>query len=222
VDYDLIRHNPKPFLGFSDITLLHLAIQRQTGLTTFHGRMPALTKFPPFSLKALKAAVCSPEPLGRLANPEEVNPLRPAYPLRTITPGVAKGRLVGGNLSMIAAAMGTPWEIETRGAIFFLEDVDEQPYAIARMLLELRQAGKLSGAAGVVVGQCANWDRTSDASPYTLTEVFDQVLGDLGIPVFSGLALGHTDEQLTVPLGVQCELNAGACALAVLEAGVLA
>jgi muramoyltetrapeptide carboxypeptidase len=222
VDYDLIRRNPKVFVGFSDVTLMHLAIQNRTGLVTFHGRMPALTKFPPYSLEALRRSVCSPEALGRLINPEEGNPLRPLYPLRTITPGAATGRLVGGNLSMIAAAMGTPWEIDTRGAIFFFEDVDERPYSIARMLLALRQAGKLTQAAGIVVGVCADCDKTSDASPYTLNEVFDDVLNDLKIPVFSGLALGHTDDQLTVPLGVQARLDATACTLTVLEPGVTA
>jgi muramoyltetrapeptide carboxypeptidase len=222
VDYALIRRNPKVLVGFSDVTLLHLAIQNRTGLVTFHGRMPALAKFPPYSLEALRRAICSPAPLGRLSNPEEANTLRPLYPLRTITPGAATGRLVGGNLSMIAAAMGTPWEIDTRDAIFFFEDVDEHPYTIARMLLELRQAGKLSQAAGIVVGVCADCDKTSDASPYTLNEVFDDLLGSLKIPVFSGLALGHTDDQLTVPLGVQARLDATACTLTLLDAGVIA
>jgi muramoyltetrapeptide carboxypeptidase len=222
VDYALIRRNPKVFVGFSDVTLMHLAIQNRTGLVTFHGRMPALTKFPPYSFEALKRAVCSPEALGVLSNPEEGNPLRPIYPLRTITPGVATGRLVGGNLSMIAAAMGTPWEIDTRGAIFVFEDVDEHPYAIARMLLQLRQAGKLTQALGIVVGVCADCDKTSDASPYTLNEVFEDVLGDLKIPVFSGLVVGHTDDQLTLPLGVQARLDATACTLNILEPGVIA
>jgi muramoyltetrapeptide carboxypeptidase len=222
VDYGLIRRNPKVFVGFSDVTLMHLAIQNRTGLVTFHGRMPALTKFPPYSLEALRRAVCSPNALGTLVNPEEGDPLRPIYPLRTLAPGVATGRLVGGNLSMIAAAMGTPWEIDTRGAIVFVEDVDEHPYTIARMLLQLRQAGKLTQAAGIVVGACANCDQTTDASPYTLNEVFDNVLADLKIPVFSGLALGHTDDQLTVPLGVQARLDATACKLSIVEAGVTA
>jgi len=222
VDYGLIRRNPKVFVGFSDVTLMHLAIQNRTGLVTFHGRMPALTKFPPYSLEALRRAVCSPNALGTLVNPEEGDPLRPIYPLRTLTPGVATGRLVGGNLSMIAAAMGTPWEIDTRGAIVFVEDVDEHPYSIARMLLQLRHAGKFAQAAGIVVGACANCDQTTDASPYTLNEVFDNVLADLNIPVFSGLALGHTDDQLTVPLGVQARLDATACTLSIVEAGVTA
>lgn len=222
VDYDLVGRHPKVFLGFSDTTLLHLAIARRTGLVTFHGRMASLTRFPTYSLEAVRRAVCSAQPLGDLKNPATDNPLRPEYPLRTIAPGVASGPLVGGNLAMILAAMGTPWEIDTRGAIFFFEDVDESPYSMARMLLTLRHAGKFKDVAGVVVGACARCDKPSEASPYTLNEVFDQVLGDLGVPVFSGLVLGHTDEQLTVPLGVQARMDANACRLTVLEAGVTA
>jgi muramoyltetrapeptide carboxypeptidase len=222
VDYTLIRRNPKVFVGFSDVTLMHLAIQSRTNLVTFHGRMPALKRFPPYSLQALRRAICSPEPLGVLPNPLEGYPQRPVYPLRTITPGVATGRLVGGNLSMIAAAMGTPWEIDTKGAIFFFEDVGEHPYVIARMLLQLRQAGKLTEASGIVIGVCVKCDRSADASPYTLNEVFENILGDLNIPVFSGLVLGHTDDQLTVPLEVQARMDATACTLSILEPGVMA
>ncbi|WP_201765256.1 S66 peptidase family protein [Phenylobacterium zucineum] len=222
VDYDLIDRHPKVFLGFSDLTLLQLAIQRRTGLVTFHGRMPALGRFPAYSLEALHRAVCSAAPLGELRNPGEANPLRPTYPLRTISSGVAEGSLVGGNLAMILAGMGTPWEIDTRGAIFFFEDVDESPYSIARMLLTLKHAGKFKGITGVVAGACARSDGASEVTPYGLNEVFDHVLGDLGVPVFSGLAIGHTDEQLTLPLGVRAQVDAGACKLTVLEAGVVA
>jgi muramoyltetrapeptide carboxypeptidase len=222
VDYDLIGRNPKVFLGFSDLTSLHLAIRRRTGLVTFHGRMPALSRFPQYSLDALRRAVCSPEPLGTVQNPSEANPLRPAYPLRTIVPGTASGPLTGGNLAMILATMGTPWEIDTRGAILFFEEVGETPYAIARMLLTLKHAGKLDQVAGIVVGACARCDEPSEASPYSLNEVFDQVLGNLKVPVFSGLVLGHTDEQLTLPVGVQARMDASKCALTVVEAGVIA
>lgn len=220
VDYGRIARNPKVFLGFSDVTLMHLAIQARTGLVTFHGRMPGLGRFPDYSLAALRKAVMSSEPLGELPIPPAPNPLRPIYPLRTITPGQATGRLVGGNLAMIMAAMGTPWEIDTRGAIFFFEDVEEPPYSMARMLLTLRHAGKLQQCAGIVVGACADCEEPRDVSPYTLNEVFDQVLGDLRIPVFSGLPLGHTDEQLTVPLGVRARMDAAARTLTVLESGV--
>lgn len=220
IDYGLVRANPKVFLGFSDITLLQLAMLKTSGLVTFHGRMPALTRFPLYSLEALRRAACSPEPLGLVSNPPDADTLRPANPLRTIAGGRAAGTLVGGNLSMIMAAMGTPWEIDTRGAVLFIEDVGEAPYAMARMLHQLRHAGKLGAAAAVVVGRCVNCDEMSDASPYGLNEVFDQTLGALGIPVFSGLLLGHTDEQLTVPIGVRAEVDADACQLRITEAGV--
>ncbi len=222
VDYELIRRNPKVFVGFSDLTLLQLAIQRRARLVTFHGRMVAMSRFPEYSVTALKRAVCETEPLGLMRNPVETSPTRPAYPLRTIRPGVATGRLAGGNLTMIAAAMGTPWEIDTRGAIVFFEDVDEAPYSIARMLYGLKQAGKLSQAAAIVVGACARSEGPLDASPYTLNEVLYQTLGDLEIPVFHGLAIGHTDEQLTLPIGVLARVDAASCALALLESGVTA
>lgn len=222
IDYDLIGRNPKVFLGFSDLTPLHLAIQRRTRLVTFHGRMPSLTRFPPFSLAALRRAFCTVEPLGTLRNPDEPDPLRPVYPLRTISPGTASGRLIGGNLTMLMTTLGTPWEIDTRGTILFFEEVDEAPYAVARMLRALKHGGKFDDVAGVVVGACANCDEPSSATPYTLNEIFDQVLGDLGVPVFSGLVLGHTAEQLTVPLGTQASMDASACMLTILESGVTA
>ena len=222
VDYDLIARNPKVFLGFSDITLLHLAIRRRTGLVTFHGHMPGQRKFPPYSLSALRRAVCAPAPLSLLQNPPEADPVRPVNPLRTITPGQASGRLAGGNLSMVMAAMGTPWEIDTKGALLVLEDVDEAPYSVARMLLTLRLAGKLSQAAGIVIGACVNCERHSDASPHVLNEQLDHVLKDLGVPVFEGLLLGHTDEQLTIPLGAMARMDATARTLTVTESGVRA
>jgi muramoyltetrapeptide carboxypeptidase len=221
VDYALIRRHPKVLLGFSDITLLQLAVRNRAGLVTFHGRMPSLGRFPDYSLQALTRAVMRPEPLGLLPNPPG-DALRPPYPLRTIAPGAAEGPLVGGNLSMIMAAMGTPWEIDTRGAIFFFEDVDEPPYSMARMLWTLKQAGKLQQAAGILVGACNNCDGPLEVSPYTLNEVFDLTLGDLKIPVFSGLPIGHTADQLTLPIGARARLDATARTLSVLEAGVVA
>lgn len=222
IDYGVIRANPKVFLGFSDITLLHLAIGRETGVVTFHGRMPGMREFPTFALEALRRALFDPEPLAQLANPPEPAPLRPTYPLRTIRGGTATGPLVGGNLSMIMAAMGTPWEIDTRGAIFFFEDVDESPYRMARMLLTLEHVGKLRDAAGIVIGHCSRCDGSSDVTPYSLQEVFDQILGRVGVPVFGGLVLGHTSEQLTVPLGVNAHMDADACTLSLLESGLQA
>jgi len=131
---------------------------------------------------------------------------------------------VGGNLTLISTTMGTPYEIDTRGRILLLEDIDEQPYSIDRMLTQLRLAGKLDAAAGVIFGEC-NACRPSDYKPafestLSLGEVLDEILGKLRIPVLSGLTFGHTDDQLTLPLGVMAALDADKGELVIEEAGV--
>jgi muramoyltetrapeptide carboxypeptidase len=223
IDYDLIRRNPKIFLGFSDITALHLAIHKRTGLVTFHGPNVA-SGFSNYTQQHFRRALFETTPPGRVTNPPETNELRPNHALRTIRPGTATGPLVGGNLSLIAATMGTPYEIETRGKIFFIEDVGEEPYRVDRMLTHLRLAGKFDQAAGVIFGECAGCSpgdyKPSTASPYTLGEVLDNILGALKIPVLSGLTIGHTLDQLTLPLGVMATLDASQGTLEIKEAGV--
>src|SRR5216684_1445219 len=153
IDYDLLRKNPKIFLGYSDITAMHLAIQKRAGLVTFHGPV-ALSDFSQYTQKHFRRALFETAPLGAVTNPPESNPLRPSHTLRTIRGGKARGPLVGGNLTLISTTMGTPFEIDTRGRILLLEDIDEQPYSIDRMLTQLRLAGKLASAAGLVFGEC--------------------------------------------------------------------
>ena len=209
IDYDLIRRNPKVFLGYSDITALHLAIQKRTGLVSFHGPM-MLARFTAFTQSAFRRALFSNQPIGLVANPPD-DALRPAHPLRVIRPGKARGVLTGGNLTLISSTMGTPYEIETRGRILFLEDVEEQPYSIDRMLTQLRLAGKLREAAGIVFGECQDCRprdyKPSFESTLSLGEVLDSILGDLSVPVMTGLAAGHTDDQLTLPMGAECTLD---------------
>jgi muramoyltetrapeptide carboxypeptidase len=223
IDYGLLRNNPKIFLGYSDITALHLAIQKRSGMVTFHGPV-ALSGFSEYTQKGFRRALFETAPLGSVTNPPESNPLRPAHTLRAIRPGKARGALVGGNLTLISTTMGTPFEIETRGRILLLEDVDEQPYSIDRMLTQLRLAGKFDGVAGVVFGEC-NACRPRDYKPafestLSLGEVLDEILGQLRVPVLSGLTFGHTDDQLTLPLGVMAALDADKGELVIEEAGV--
>jgi muramoyltetrapeptide carboxypeptidase len=224
IDYDLIRRNPKVFLGYSDITAMHLAINRHAGLTTFHGPI-VLSSFTDYTQQNFRRALFDTRPLGKLTNPAESNALRPEHPLRTIRGGTATGQLVGGNLSLVTALMGTPYEIETRGRILFLEDVGEEPYRIDRMLTQLRLAGKLEQAAGIVFGECSecapNDYKPSFAWDSTLGEVLDNILGSARVPVFTGLTIGHTADQLTLPLGVQAVLNADEKTLELKEAGVV-
>jgi muramoyltetrapeptide carboxypeptidase len=222
VDYDLIRRNPKIFLGYSDITALHLAIQKKAGLVTFHGPMP-LARFTNYTREHWKRAMFESKALGNLTNPPESDPLRPAHTLRAVRAGKARGPLVGGNLSLISNTLGTPYEVETRGRILLIEDVGEQPYAIDRMLTHLRLAGKFDGVAGVVWGECSRCSRqecqSGPESTFSTGEVVDEILGKLTCPVLSGLTFGHTDDQLTLPMGVMATLDAGAGTLEVEEPG---
>lgn len=226
IDYGLITRNPKIFVGYSDITAMHLAIHRMTGLVTFHGPVPT-SAFTPFTQTAYRNALFETRALGALTNPAESNSLRPNHTLRPVRPGSARGRLIGGNLSLIAATMGTPYEIDTRGRILFIEDVDEQPYSIDRMLTQLRLAGKLEQAAGIVFGECHDC-RPKEYQPsfvegtFTTAEVVDRILGDLRIPVLSGLTIGHTDDQLTLPLGVMAALDADKGTLTIEEPATVA
>ncbi|HEY6065375.1 MAG TPA: LD-carboxypeptidase [Thermoanaerobaculia bacterium] len=223
IDYDLIRRNPKILLGFSDITGLHLAIGKKAGLVTFHGPN-MLGSLPPRTFELLKKALFVPEPLGDVTNPEEADPLAAEFPLHTVTPGVARGRMVGGNLTLICATMGTPFEIETKDRILLVEDTGEAPYRIDRMLVQLKLAGKLQEAAGIVFGTCS--DCTASRSSFELTlslsEVLDEILAPLGKPVLAGLVFGHTKEKSIIPLGVEAELDAGAKRLTILESATVA
>lgn len=224
IDYDLIRRNPKIFLGYSDITAMHLAINKQAKLVTFHGPI-TLSRFTDYTQKYFRKALFETQPIGTVTNPPESNELRPSHPLRTIRPGIATGLLTGGNLTLISNTMGTPYEIETRGRILFLEDVDEEPYSIDRMLTHLRLAGKFDGVAGVIFGECQDCRpkdyKPSATIPYGLGEVLDNILGGLKVPVLYGLTIGHTDDQLTLPLGVSATLNATNGTLEIKEAGVI-
>ncbi|MGE5646855.1 MAG: S66 peptidase family protein [Acidobacteriota bacterium] len=224
IDYALLRANPKVFLGYSDITAMHLAIQKRAGLVTFHGPV-MISGFSEFTQKWFRRALFDTAPAGALTNPPEANQLRPSHTLRTVRPGRARGRLIGGNLTLVTSTLGTPYEIDTRGRILFIEDVDEQPYGLDRMLTQLRLAGKLEQAAGIVFGECSNCGprefKPSFESTFSAGEVIDQILGKLSIPVLSGLTIGHTDDQLTLPLGVPAVLDADKGELSLEESGVI-
>jgi muramoyltetrapeptide carboxypeptidase len=223
LDYDLIRRNPKILLGYSDITGLHLAISKKSGLVTFHGPN-MLGSLPPRTFERLKKALFVAEPIGEVTNPEESDPLNAEFPLRTVAPGVARGRLVGGNLTLIAHTMGTPYEIETAGRILLLEDTGEAPYRIDRMLVQLRLAGKLQSVAGIVFGSCTDCgpSRSSFEISLSLSDVLQEILGSLGKPVLAGILFGHTKEKAIIPIGVEAELDAGAKKLTIVEAATTA
>ncbi|MBA3440902.1 MAG: LD-carboxypeptidase [Pyrinomonadaceae bacterium] len=222
IDYDLLRRNPKIFLGYSDITALHLAITKHARLMTFHGPN-VLSRFSDYTQKHFRQALFETRPIGKVTNPPESNRLRPAHTLRTVRPGTATGALVGGNLTLVCSLLGTPYEIDTRGRLLFLEDINEEPYRIDRMLTQLRLAGKFDQATGIIFGECTDCgprDYKPSNSPYTLGEILNHLLGPLRVPVLSGLTIGHTDDQLTLPIGCLATLDADAGTLDIKEAGV--
>jgi muramoyltetrapeptide carboxypeptidase len=223
IDYDLIRRNPKIFLGYSDITAMHLAINKNSRLVTFHGPI-VLSRFTDYTQQNFRKALFDTKPLGKLTNPTDSSELRPVHSLRTVRAGRATGQLTGGNLSLICAMLGTPYEIDTRGKILFLEDVGEQAYSIDRMLTQMRLAGKLEQAAGIIWGECEDCG-PSDFQPstvlsFTVGEVVDNILGALKVPVLSGLTIGHTNDQLTLPLGITATLDTTGT-LEIKESGVI-
>ncbi|MDN5344499.1 MAG: muramoyltetrapeptide carboxypeptidase [Clostridia bacterium] len=216
LDYDLIRSRPKILVGYSDITALHLALQKRTGLVTFHGPMlyPELggPEVPAYTRASLLRALTMAVPLGTI-------PPAPGLPPPvTINPGRAEGPVTGGNLSLVVATLGTPFEIDTRAKILFLEEVDEAPYRIDRMLTQLKLAGKLQAAAGIVLGfftRCGE----EGVSP-ALLDIITALLRPLHIPCFYGLPAGHLSLQATLPLGIRAHLDATACTLTYLETAI--
>ncbi len=207
IDYDLIQNNPKIFAGFSDITALHIAINQRSGLITFHSPV-MLSRFNDFTFNHLRRILFDINPPGILINPDIRSGVRKVFPVRTIVSGKAEGIITGGNLSIISSLMGTPFEIDTKDKILLLEDVGEEPYRIDRMLNQLRLAGKFASLRGIIFGVCSNCDKKSDIWDLSLGEVLDKYFKPLKIPSFSGFLFGHTDYQMTIPIGAKAIINA--------------
>jgi muramoyltetrapeptide carboxypeptidase len=221
IDYEAARQDPKVFVGYSDVTALHLAFARETGLVTFHGPMVESLgeKLTRFTLDSFARAITSTDPLDVLPVPDN-------YPTpRLLGAGRATGPLAGGNLSLITALMGTPYEMDARGRVLVLEDAGEEPYRIDRMLAQLGLSGKLAQAAGVAVGELVGCEaRPADAAEgregsvgsegadgprhLGVEEVLTDHLASLGRPVLSGLPFGHGRDKWTLPLGVPATVDA--------------
>ncbi len=211
VDFDVIRDNPKIFMGYSDITTLHVAIHQRTGLVTFHG--PSIEGYagdnperdPPTGKENIDRALAmlsKAEPWGRLDNPPR------GMLLRTVVPGKAKGRTIGGNLSMLTHTLGTEDSVRTDGRLLFIEDVYVSEYDIDRLLTHMLLARKLQKAAGIVFGQVSSFTKRDLPGP-SLEEVIQDRIGPLdGVPSFTGLCCGHGSMKLVVPEGVRASMDA--------------
>ncbi|MEV6814651.1 LD-carboxypeptidase, partial [Micromonospora sp. NPDC051296] len=210
IDLEAVRRDPKVVAGFSDITALQLALWRGARLAGVHGPGAAWRdeRTPLSSAESLHAALTTTEPVTvRAVEGEETFGVR--------VPGRAVGRLLGGNLCLVAASLGTPDMPDLTGAVLLLEDVQEPPYKVDRMLTQLRRAGVLDGLAGVAVGQFTD---CADGWEVGVADVLTERLGDLGVPVLGGLPIGHGPGQLTVPVGTLATLDTDAGTLTVAPA----
>ena len=217
VDYEALRRDPKIVAGFSDITGLHMAIARKIRLVTFHSPMPMYElyrKEPEFEFqtrsfrRALMAVEYPPGEVGyTIATPAVAKP-------KAIVAGKARGRIWGGNLTLVCATLGTPYAIEPDGAILVLEDLDEPPYRVDRYLSQLRLTGVFDKVAGVIVGDfhAAKPEENDD-----VRAVLREYLGKLRVPVLEDFPVGHVPLNATLPHGAMAELDADAGTLRVLE-----
>ncbi len=216
LDYELIRANAKVIIGFSDFTAVLLAIVRRARLVTFHGPV-GISTFSEYSSSHLRAVLMEARPVHEIASAKDIA-LQPAE--NTLFPGVATGPLMGGNLSVLTALVGTPFGARMRGAIAFLEDVDEAPYRINRMLTQLVQSGELTHAAGVMFGTCSHCTVPEGEATLSLEETLRDRLEPLHIPAAIGLSFGHVGRNCTLPLGVHARFDASARTVTLLETAV--
>ena len=203
IDYQAAARNPKPLIGFSDVTALHSAFNKLANVVTFHGPT-ARQNLSTFSTSSLELALIrGEESCGEMPD------------ATTLVKGSARGRLVGGNLALLAALIGTPYAPDYSGAILVIEDVNEASYRIDRMLTQLRLTGALSACAGIVFGQFTEVPKEFGDEVWTVSRVLADAAKRAGVPCVAGAPMGHVDEQWTIPLGAIAELDADARTLTV-------
>lgn len=221
IDFDIVRNNPKIFIGYSDITSLHLAIQKNTGLVTFHG--PGMAGFNSEDLteyrkKYLFKALASEKPIGEIPLADKKKWIN------IIHGGEAEGEIVGGNVTLVCASLGTPYEIDTKGKILFLEELETEPWVMDHLFTHLANAGKFQEAAGIVIAECVHCEPYKHNPGFHVTFSLEDILYDflepLGVPVIHGLPIGHTKDLATIPVGVKAKIDGSNGKLYIQESGV--
>ncbi len=223
LDYDVIRMNPKVLIGYSDVTALLYGIYQKTGLISFHGPVGTST-FNDYSVDNFKKVLINPERTSLFKNSTSGMDEN-IYGVTTIVKGKGRGRLVGGNLSIMVSLIGTEFDVDYSNKIIFIEEIGEEPYRIDRMLTQLLQAGKFDHAAGIMMGIFRKCEvKEEDASfikSFNLIEVLKDRLGSLKIPVVYGMSFGHVKDKFTIPFGALAEIDAGKQTFTLLEKAVI-
>lgn len=214
VNWDPLKATPKFFCGFSDITALHLAIRKETGLVTWHGGpMPRISRengANQWNDDNFFAAMTATGPLGVIPCPSGAD-------IQTLAGGAAEGIIEGGNLTLLASLTGTNWQLSFRDRLLLVEDVNEAPYRIDRSLTQLLLSGALDGVRGIVFGDSPTCEKSDGDEGFTLKEVIVDRLGGLGVPLVYGFPCGHADFRATIPLGARARLDANNGTLEILE-----
>ena len=217
LNYSVIKRNPKILVGYSDLTALQLAIFRKTGLVTFSGPMSGVemwNQIDPFTEEHFWSMVTSPQKQGPIVNPD-------GLPFQTLCKGKASGTLLGGNLSLITAILGTPFAPSFKYSILFLEEIEEENYRFDRMLCQLRLAGILKETKGILIGELTDVKASDTSKPYlTVEQVVDDYLGHLPIPVMRNLVYGHVPRKLTMPIGIEARMDTETGSVEFLESAV--
>jgi muramoyltetrapeptide carboxypeptidase len=224
LDFDVIRRNPKVLLGYSDITALLLAVHAKTGLVTFHGPI-GMGRWDAFSIDYYKRVLFDGETLTyqNKRDLSDRNSLTQTdFRVQTIIAGTSRGRLLGGNLTVLTSILGSPYLPDWDNTILFTEDVHEEPYRIDRMLTQLKLAGVLNRIKGFVFGGCSECDPgEGNYGALTLEEIFNDHIKPLGIPAWQGAMIGHQQPQWTLPEGVEVEIDATAGTIRLMESPVV-
>ena len=202
LDYNLIRDNPKIFMGYSDITAYLTSITQKTGLVTFHGPMMVSYKkgFVNYNFQTMER-ILNRTPDFKIESPDSL-------PARILKPGIAMGPLWGGNMTLLINRLGTSDSLDTDGVILFLEDLDEYLYSFERLLVQMRTAGMLDNIAGLIIGELHEFKDQDVAFERNTDEIVMDICGDLEIPIVSNFPCGHGTYQATLPISIPVELYA--------------
>lgn len=208
LDYDIIRANPKIFVGYSDITSMHCGIANHCDFVTFHGPMVSSNMVGGLTEEELASffGAINADQGYQFANPQGI-------PIQTLQGGCATGTLVGGNLALLSATIGTSYEVDTKGKILFMEEVEETLPRIDRFAYQLKNAGKFQDCAGVMLGQFTDCTNKDDPS-YLALDFFKELLAEFDIPVVYNVQSGHGDVNMTLPFGALCTMDADAKTIA--------
>ena len=217
IDYDGVKRNPKPVLGYSDITALHCALFSQTGLITFHGQN-GTGSWNSFNVKQFEQVFFEKALVtykNEMTKGDDL--VAKGNRIQTLKGGTAEGRILGGNLTVLSALSGTPYYPDFQNAILFIEDIGEDPYRIDRMMSTLQLNGTLGKIKGFIFGQCSDCKPGGGYGAFTVDQIMDQYVLPLGIPAYIGAMIGHIPRQFIVPVGAKVRMNADAGTFTLLE-----